>query len=1088
MPRLVGRVPLVQAKEGLMPQLIKKRRSSWALLVVGSLIASFLAVGATPVAAAEAITDGNMAENQSYKPSTSACVGAATESASDFSDVSDDNVHREAITCLKYYGVTQGTGDGSTYEPGAAVTRTQMARFIRRVAGVAGVNVTNVLGDFEDVANAGYEATQKDPSEEGYKADNYIQRHEMASLISRLLIEATGESSPYNVELDADTSKLKITVTSSDTEVLQDDFDYFEDSRNSVPRAVDSAISLLYELGVSNGRDIENGKVLYAPMGEVTRGSMASFILRALAHTSARPAGLSAQVDSSVNEVIVSARTERFQPQADVKFDVFTIATNRLDEAFRDNGSCSSSVGQLDSRATLCTIDVLDRATGEDGDDNFKVGIDTSGSTTVWVWTGARGARITQGADQEGLTQLTLTQQPLAAEAKKAKVTSAYDGTRHTSIHSSDEDTTVKVVPYYRAAFGESVDFTIQLVDENGDNAGPSKTEAQNDFVVTKSFYRAVANSGKVPAAGGLYVHDTSVATDAQTTAAAVDFGNPLVTYVANTADPGDPITSDATVQPFAAADATSATSARSLAQAQSNSVVRLIRTGPETVTVDAEGKATFSVTYEDLSETAGDQVLAVYTVTGGPGDVDLVGHDGGTLLQVILFTDAVRTATKASITVQGDNYSLLPGRVDAVEEVSVDVTVHDQFGAPVSGQRVELSDVNTPDVGAFPSARNNNSAGKLTIDYKPVGNTAVVQQLRAVVGTETLEEDTTPFFWVEHIDRQVKANQALDNQAASSLGRIFSGNLDKNQLVVDINDELDGDDPSTADVTEDFYTGITPSLVTYADDHYFKVNGVTASLRDFENALATGLAALKADPSLTYLRLGWENLDTKIPLWDLRSAQETITNIKVTAPPNADAAAAAITAAITATVNNAYDGYRVLRFAYRPTTTAWTDTAAAEQFDFNYKLLIPLNKGRLAQSFSFSDVQNRSYDGSAEPADNTDQNAEDNGFIVGDTTGNVLVSQYDSSVTVNSGTAAVGYVAPAAVTATTALSAETEYEFVFWLDDLFNPAATGTIAADVDGTSPADEAGFRKTALEAVKEGIANGTLQTVRYTTPAA
>ena len=1066
MPRLVGRVPLVQAKEGLMPQLIKKRRSSWALLVVGSLIASFLAVGATPVAAAEAITDGNMAENQSYKPSTSACVGAATESASDFSDVSDDNVHREAITCLKYYGVTQGTGDGSTYEPGAAVTRTQMARFIRRVAGVAGVNVTNVLGDFEDVANAGYEATQKDPSEEGYKADNYIQRHEMASLISRLLIEATGESSPYNVELDADTSKLKITVTSSDTEVLQDDFDYFEDSRNSVPRAVDSAISLLYELGVSNGRDIENGKVLYAPMGEVTRGSMASFILRALAHTSARPAGLSAQVDSSVNEVIVSARTERFQPQADVKFDVFTIATNRLDEAFRDNGSCSSSVGQLDDRATLCTIDVLDRATGEDGDDNFKVDIDTSGSTTVWVWTGARGARITQGADQEGLTQLTLTQQPLAATAEKAKVTSAYEGARHTSIHSSDEGTTVKVVPYYRTAFGESVDFTIQLVDENGDNAGPSKTEAQNDFVVTKSFYRAVANSGKVPAAGGLYVHDTSVVTAAQTAAAAVDFTNPGVTYIADTANPeGD-------------ANTPTAFTAGGLSSAQNNNAVRLIRTGPETVTVDAEGKATFSVTYEDLSETAGDQVLAVYTVTGGPGDVDLVGHDGGTLLQVILFTDAARTPTKASITVQGDNYSLLPGRVDAVEEVSVDVTVHDQFGAPVSGQRVELSDVNTPDVGAFPSARNNNSAGKLTIDYKPVGNTAVVQQLQAVVGGNALE-DTTPFFWVEHIDRQVKADQALDNQAASSLGRIFSGNLDKNQLVVDINDELDGDNPSTADVTEDFYTGITPSLVTYADDHYFKVNGVTASLRDFENALATGLAALKEDPSLTYLRLGWENLDTKIPLWDLRSAQETITNIKVKQPPNADAAAAATTAAITATVNNAYDGYRVLRFAYRPTTTAWTST----NFDFDYKLLIPLNSGRLGHSHAFSDDRNLPIGSSlSAPGASEDNTSTDDGFILGDQAStNVIFTTYDSSIA-GSDSVEGGFTAAASL-ATDALTAGIEYEFVFWLDGLFAPDTSGTTATD-GGT----EATFQDAALKAVQEGIANGTLQTVMYTTPAA
>ena len=47
MPRLKGPVPQVQAKEGPMPQLVKKRRSGWAVLAVGALVASILAVGAS---------------------------------------------------------------------------------------------------------------------------------------------------------------------------------------------------------------------------------------------------------------------------------------------------------------------------------------------------------------------------------------------------------------------------------------------------------------------------------------------------------------------------------------------------------------------------------------------------------------------------------------------------------------------------------------------------------------------------------------------------------------------------------------------------------------------------------------------------------------------------------------------------------------------------------------------------------------------------------------------------------------------------------------------------------------------------------
>lgn len=42
------------------------------------------------------------------------------------------NVHRQAISCLASYGVTAGTGDGTTYAPGAVVTRAQMAGFLAR--------------------------------------------------------------------------------------------------------------------------------------------------------------------------------------------------------------------------------------------------------------------------------------------------------------------------------------------------------------------------------------------------------------------------------------------------------------------------------------------------------------------------------------------------------------------------------------------------------------------------------------------------------------------------------------------------------------------------------------------------------------------------------------------------------------------------------------------------------------------------------------------------------------------------------------------------------------------------------------------
>ena len=41
---------------------------------------------------------------------------------------------KDAINCIAYYGITNGTGDGSTYSPNQDVTRAEMAVFIARAA------------------------------------------------------------------------------------------------------------------------------------------------------------------------------------------------------------------------------------------------------------------------------------------------------------------------------------------------------------------------------------------------------------------------------------------------------------------------------------------------------------------------------------------------------------------------------------------------------------------------------------------------------------------------------------------------------------------------------------------------------------------------------------------------------------------------------------------------------------------------------------------------------------------------------------------------------------------------------------------
>ena len=85
----------------------------------------------------------------------------------------------------------------------------------------------------------------------------------------------------------------------------------------------------------------------YEPHATVNRGQMAAFITRALAHTQARPEGVTAQFIGP-DEVLVSVRDENFAPVSNVVVDLFRIDTNGLDLAFRANGSCNEA-GPMDS-------------------------------------------------------------------------------------------------------------------------------------------------------------------------------------------------------------------------------------------------------------------------------------------------------------------------------------------------------------------------------------------------------------------------------------------------------------------------------------------------------------------------------------------------------------------------------------------------------------------------------------------------------------------------------------------------------------------------------------------------------------------
>ena len=127
--------------------LIVRQRSRLAVLAVLALVGSLLAVSAVPVVAAEAEAEA------SAEAEFSACVDAATEDAG-YTDVIGDT--QEAVNCLAHYGITKGRA-GGIYEPRESIKRQQMALFMHRAAGPAGIEMDDTedqgltdIGDFSD--------------------------------------------------------------------------------------------------------------------------------------------------------------------------------------------------------------------------------------------------------------------------------------------------------------------------------------------------------------------------------------------------------------------------------------------------------------------------------------------------------------------------------------------------------------------------------------------------------------------------------------------------------------------------------------------------------------------------------------------------------------------------------------------------------------------------------------------------------------------------------------------------------------------------------------------------------------------------
>ena len=315
----------------------------------------------------------------------------------DISDVGDDA--QAAINCLAYYGVTTGT-TADTFGPNSNVTRSQMALFLSRAAGVMGVDLSegDMGADFGDIADVGDERQSaiaalarngilSGRSDMAFDPHSDITRAEMAVALVNLADQTPGAPVHKN--------KAGLFVLGDDAATASLPNDSFGDAYASVSEPVNNAISAAYELGITTGT---GDGTTFNPNGTVPRRNMAQFITRTMGHSNARPASLTAQVAGGT--ITVSVRNADRAPVVNQPVDAFKAAAAFEAKAFKDNGTCSSRTTLVDG-ATKCEVDGADPVTDSGGNANLaQLGADMIGKgLTVWLWAGDVGDKVGNSTD-----------------------------------------------------------------------------------------------------------------------------------------------------------------------------------------------------------------------------------------------------------------------------------------------------------------------------------------------------------------------------------------------------------------------------------------------------------------------------------------------------------------------------------------------------------------------------------------------------------------------------------------------------------------------------------------------------------------
>ena len=473
MPQPEGHLPqVVKKKEGHMPEL-RKRRSHLALLGVFAMVASVLAVGA-PSAVAEA---GKAEATATY----SACVGPATVDAG-YTDVATGSTHDAAVNCIAYYGITKGT-TSTTFAPNQTISRWQLAVMLQRAAGPAGVTLPDAKDmGFTDISemSESFQGAINQMAELNIMTGTTAATFDPSGIVSRaVIVEALAGfltnagvgpgGKALSRGIDRSLTVKRSTAANAATIPIDETFR----DLGGVTYSTHQAVRALAEMGVVQGRSDNT----FGPSASVTRAQAAAFITRALAHTNARPAGLTMQTSTddgattSVNRVTefdlsISVRGADFAPIQNAGVDIFSHAVRNSKSAFKADGTCNlgaNGVIPTSGRGSVaCTVELDDYVTEPDG--NLDVAPGTISEDTVfWAWSGDQGARL----DWDVTPNLSMDNSAVSNSASVTMTTVTRADKAKVSLSVSSDAEMGKTVRY-----GTTVTVTIQLIDSNGADIG----------------------------------------------------------------------------------------------------------------------------------------------------------------------------------------------------------------------------------------------------------------------------------------------------------------------------------------------------------------------------------------------------------------------------------------------------------------------------------------------------------------------------------------------------------------------------------------------------------------------------------------